>query len=247
MRKDKLGEFYDRFDPDERFRLVLEAAARGDEEEIERLRETCPRETYTASDIAYTDQISGSLKITMMLCQVLAPSLTEIRTLAAFREVLSHTFDHCINTVRLAYLRAHERGVSCAWKAAGKKGDPPIRLRKEEAQEEDDPVMEAELGDLHVVTGHLREAIAGFLLNELEGQERRAVSEALTIWEAFTTFCNEQLHLEPETLLQAWFKPMLHEIEELENLPEPPEVDVKELQNCAAAFKQAWREMETLP
>ncbi len=108
-------------------------------------------------------------------------------------------------------------------------------------------MMEAELGDLHVITGHLSEAIAGFLQNQLEGQERRAVSEALTIWEAFTTFCNEQLQLEPETLLQAWFKPMVPEIEELENLPEPPEVDVKKLQKYEAAFKQAWREMETLP
>ena len=247
MRKDKLGEFYDRFDPDERFRLVLEAAARKDEEDIERLRDTCPRAEYTANDIAYSDRISGSLKMTMMLCQLLAPSLTELRTLAAFREVLSYAFDHCINTARLAYIRGHERGVSRTWKAAGKKGDPPIRLRKEEAQEEDDPVMEAELGDLHLITGHLRKAIAGFLLNELEGQERRTVSEVLTIWEAFTTFCNEQLQLEPETLLQAWFEPMLHEIEELENLPEPPEVDVKELQEYEAAFKQAWREMETLP
>ena len=114
---------------------------------------------------------------------------------------------------------------------------------KEAAQEEDNPVMEAELGDLHVITGYLREA----LLNELEGQERRSVIEVLTIWEAFTTFCNEQLQLEPESLVQAWFEPMVPKIEELENLPEPPEVDVKELQEYEAAFKQAWREIERLP
>ena len=243
MRKDKLGEFYDRFDPDERFRLVLEAAARGDEEEIERLRDACPRMKYSAIDIAYSDRISGSLKMTMLICQLLAPSLTKIRTLAAFRKVLSYAFDHCINTARLAYVRGHDGGASRAWKAAGKKGDPPKSLWKEAAQEEDDPVMEAELGDLLVITGYLRED----LQHELEGQERRAVSEALTIWEAFTTFCNEQLQLEPETLLQAWFEPMVPEIEELENLPEPPEVDVKKLQKYEAGFKQAWREMERLP
>jgi hypothetical protein len=39
MRKDKLGKLYDRFDPDERFRLVLEAAARGDKEDMEWLRD----------------------------------------------------------------------------------------------------------------------------------------------------------------------------------------------------------------
>ena len=107
--------------------------------------------------------------------------------------------------------------------------------------------MEAELGDLHAITGHLREAIAVFLLKELEGQERRTASEALTVWEAFATFCNEQLQLEPESLVQAWFEPMMPKIEELENLPEPPEVDVKKLQKYEAGFKQAWREMETLP
>ena len=89
MRKDKLGKLYDRLDPDERFRLGLKAAARGDKEDMERLRDTCPRMKYSAIDIAYSDRISGSLKITMMLCQLLAPSLTELRMLAAFREVLS--------------------------------------------------------------------------------------------------------------------------------------------------------------
>lgn len=246
MRNDKLGKLYDRFDPDERLRLVLEAAARGDEKDIKRLRDTCPLETYRAIDIAFSDRISGSLKMAMMLCQLLAPSLTELRTLAAFREVLSYAFDHCINKVRLAYVIGHETGASGAWKAAGKKGDPPIGLWKGTAQK-DNAAMEAEQGDLHVITGHLREAIAGFLLNELEARERRTVSEALTIWEAFTTFCNEQLQLEPETLVQAWVEPILHEIEELENLPEPPEVDVKKLQYYEAAFKQAWREMERLP
>jgi hypothetical protein len=247
MRNDKLGKFYDRFDPDERLRLVLKAAARGDEEDIERLRDTCPRETYTANDIAFSGRIRGSWKMTMMLCQLLTPSLTKLRTLAAFREALSHTFDHCINEARLAYLKGHEMGVSRGWEAAGKKGDPPpIRLWKEDAQEKN-PVMRAELADLHVIADHLREAIAGFLLNELEELERRTVSEALSIWEAFTTFCNEQLQLEPETLVQAWFEPMLHEIEELENLSDPPTPDAKELQKYEEAFKQAWKNMARLP
>src|SRR3712207_4104299 len=112
MRNDKLGKLYDGFDPDERFRLVLEAAARGDEEDIERLGDTCPRVTYSANDIAFSSRVSGSLKMTMMLCQLLTPSLTKLRTLAALRKVLSYAFDHCINEARLAYVIGHERGVS---------------------------------------------------------------------------------------------------------------------------------------
>jgi hypothetical protein len=232
MRKDKLGKLYDRLDPDERFRLDLKAAARGDEEDMKRLRDTCPRETYTANDTAFTNRISGSLNITMMLFELLAPSLTKLRTLTAFREALPYTFDNCINEARLAYLRGHERGASRAWETAGKNGNPPIRLWKE-----------AELEDLHTIEGHFREKLVFSLLDEVEERERRTVRVALTVWEAFANVCNEHLQLEPETLLGAWCKPLLPEIEELETLPDPPEVALKILQEYEEAFKQVWEDM----
>ena len=42
MKKDRLGKLYDRFDSEERFRLTLEALARGDEQEAKRCREAAP-------------------------------------------------------------------------------------------------------------------------------------------------------------------------------------------------------------
>ena len=232
MRKDKLGELYDRLDPDERFRLGLKAAARGDEEDMKRLRDTCPRETYTANDTAFTNRISGSQKMTMKLFQLLTLSLTKLRTLTAFREALPYTFDNCINEARLAYLRGHERGASRAWEAAGKNGNPPIRLWKK-----------AELEDLHTIEDHFREKLVFSLLDEVEERERRTARVALTVWEAFANVCNEHLQLEPETLLGAWYKPLLPEIEELESLPDPPEVDPKILQEYEEAFRQVWEDM----
>jgi hypothetical protein len=257
MRKDKLGKLYDRLDPDERFRLGLKAAARGDEEDMKRLRDTCPRETYTANDTDFTDRISGSQAMTMRLFELLAPRLTKIRTLATFREALPYTFNHCINEARLAYLRGHERGASRAWEAAGKNGNPPIRLWKKAAQK-DNALMEAELADLHTIEGHFREEIAAFLLDELEARKRLTASVALTVWRAFAKVCNEHLQLEPETLLGAWCKPLLFEIEELETLQDPPEVDLKIrqkygkalvdlkiLQKYEEVFKQVWEDMRS--
>ena len=232
MRKDKLGKLYDRLDPDERFRLGLKAAARGDKEDMKRLRDTCPRETYTANDTAFTDRISGSQAMTMRLFELLAPRLTKLRTLTAFREALPYTFDNCINEARLAYLRGHERGASRAWEAAGKNGNPPIRLWKK-----------AKLEDLHTIEGHFREKLVFSLLDEVEERERRTARVALTVWEAFAKVCNEHLQLEPETLLGAWYKPLLPEIEELETLPDPPEVDPKILQEYEEAFKQVWEDV----
>ena len=133
-------------------------------------------------------------------------------------------------------------GVRRAWEAAGKNGDPPTRLWKEEAQEEN-PVMKAELGDLHAITDHLRETIADISLGQLEELERRTASEALAVWKAFANFCNEQLQLEPETLVKAWFEPMLPEIEQLVNLPEAPEVDPEEVEYFETELKRVWSEL----
>ena len=81
------------------------------------------------------------------------------------------------------------------------------------------------------------------LLDEVEERERRTVRVALTVWEAFAKVCNEHLQLEPETLLGAWCNPLLPEIEELETLQDPPEVDLKILQEYEEAFKQVWEDM----
>jgi hypothetical protein len=48
--KKGLGLLNDRLTPEERFRLVVLAMARGDEEESERLTATCPRRDHIMKD-----------------------------------------------------------------------------------------------------------------------------------------------------------------------------------------------------
>lgn len=48
-----LTRLYDRLTPDERMRAVVEALARKDEQELDRLNGTCPRKTYVCDDWAY--------------------------------------------------------------------------------------------------------------------------------------------------------------------------------------------------
>ena len=54
MKHNGLGKLYDRLTPEERFRLDVEAMARGDEEESELLNRTCQRETYTMNHRGFT-------------------------------------------------------------------------------------------------------------------------------------------------------------------------------------------------
>ena len=50
MKHKGLDKLYGRLTPEERFKLDMEAMARGDEEESRRLVETCPRRSYVMND-----------------------------------------------------------------------------------------------------------------------------------------------------------------------------------------------------
>jgi hypothetical protein len=70
--------------------------------------------------------------------------------------------------------------------------------------------------------------------------ERHNARNALTVWGAFANFCNEELLVEPEKLLKAWFELILPEIEKLKDIPDPPEADPEGLKEYETALRQAW-------
>jgi hypothetical protein len=115
-------------------------------------------------------------------------------------------------------------------------GDPPGWRGQEE------PEMVRELESLRRITGHLDETTGGFL-SHLAELERELIKEVLTIWQAFANWCNEECGLEPEKLIKVWFAPMLPEIEKVNNLPNPPDVDPEKLSEYKEAFKELWSEV----
>ena len=88
MKKDGLKKLYDRLSPEERFKLFIEAIARGDEEEGRNLEKSCPRVVYEMNAMAYEDLVGASEKITVMACLDLTPRLIKLRMLAVFSGVL---------------------------------------------------------------------------------------------------------------------------------------------------------------
>ena len=89
MKKDGLAKFYDRLTPEERFKLFIEAIARGDETECRNLVKSCPRVVYEMNDMAYEDLVRASEKITTLVCLDLAPRLIKLRMFAGFSGVLA--------------------------------------------------------------------------------------------------------------------------------------------------------------
>jgi hypothetical protein len=73
-----------------------------------------------------------------------------------------------------------------------------------------------------------------------EELERRIAGRALTIWEAFDSFCGEELLLEPEKLVKIWLDPILPRLERLKNLRDQLEVDPEVLKEYKAKLKRSW-------
>jgi hypothetical protein len=236
MKKKGLGNLYDRFTPEERFRLYIEAVSRGDEAEVERLLESCRRKIYSLRELAFSGRCKDSNTITMGVCLELAPHLAKLEMIEAFREILPLIFNICLDEADFAFFDGHKAGSKRAWEAAGKTGEPPGWEEGDE-EEEEDPVLEE---DLERISSRLQAVREGFV-GQLAELERQFSTEALTIWEAFASFCNEELLVEPEKLVKAWLEPMLAEIEKLKNHQDPPEVDKGRLKEYEATLRRGWK------
>src|SRR5215208_5668136 len=83
-----LASMYDRLTSETRFRLVIDALAREDEREAERLSNTCPREAYRINAPAFTKRLRASQLIVSCICLELTEALGMLRTIEAYREVV---------------------------------------------------------------------------------------------------------------------------------------------------------------
>jgi len=243
MRKDRLDKLYDRFTPEERFRLTLEALAREDEQEAERLSKRCPRRTYTMNDAAYEDKMRAGLQITMAICLDLAPRLAKLRMIEAFRVIQPYVRTVSQNEADRAYFDGHLAGSRHAWRVAGMQGAPPgwkdWEEEEEPGEEAFDPAIE---GDLDKISVRMEETTT-FVSGLLDRLGREFVVEVRAIWEAFAGFCEEELGFAPETLLKAYFEPMLEQVEELKALmsdPDTPGPDPEALAEYRETVSKLW-------
>jgi hypothetical protein len=240
MRRKGVGKLYDRLTPEERFRLDVEAMARGDEEESRRLTETCPRRSYVMNDVGFAGRWDAARRLIMVALMDLGPRIAKLRMVAAFRTVLPYSGTLMQKEADLAYFDGHRSGSHHAWRAAGMEDElPGFQADEEEAGNNADPVMDADLERIEARVKESSEVIPR-LLDKLE---RDLAEEPVAMWEAFSVFCNEEVGIEPEKLLKAIFEPVLENVRFLEELadrlglqPEPTTVE-----EYRAALAEGWR------
>ena len=233
-KKNALGKLYDRLTPSERFRLDVEAHARGDEAESRRLVDSCPIRNYNMTDWAFSGRWQTTTEIVLAVCVELSQYMSRLNMIDAIRETLPYVHIVYHNEMDSAYLSGHEAGSRYACKRAGMEGDPPGWAPLGEDGESTD----AE--DFEATDERLEEA--DIMLELLTRLEEKTTQEAWTLFEAFSSFCREELEVEPEKVTKALFEPIVARFEDLKARREKFDTQADEgvASEYAAALSEAW-------
>jgi hypothetical protein len=232
MRKDSLRKFYDRLTPEERFRLYIEAIARGGEEEWRNLEKSCPRLVYEMNDRAYEDRVRASEEITVLVCLDLASRLAKLKMLMAFSDVILGLQSCCLYEVHMAYLRGYVAGIKWNQRSVNPGDDLP---------DVESPKIER---DLRKITTDLAKGWGPFT-DLLETLQQDVLKDIRGMWEAFSGFSRTELGIEPEKLLKSWLEPMWPEIEELVGISDYPVVNEERVEEYALVLRRFWRKLTT--
>jgi hypothetical protein len=216
------GALYDNFKPQERLVLVLEALARGDEDEADRVRYSCPRKTYTAPDVAFDDRFSMALDFSMVACMDLRALTCQIRLLQfVVADVLHFGTMHHIDA-QLAFVdgaRCAERQSQSPYfapKTGASQDQPELGPAEQDPEEQCDEEATSCFGEefarrMEAVENraeHTTELIVGVLART--GQD--LAGELVNVWTAFSDFCTTRLGMTAERMLAACGYPAREEL-----------------------------------
>jgi hypothetical protein len=188
---------YDQLGPAERATLTLEAKARGDQADADRLMASCPKVVYRAGDDRYYDRLE-------LAFDKMAGASIALQHLAGKLQVLHMVMDalepllmpHRINAT-LAFLN----GLRYA------QGKPEIAIQALHGEVNPDPRSAPIDPQLVQHLEHIErqaDKATGCVRQELAETAEAVAQDLLDSWEAFSRFCGQRLGVTPQTLYAAW-------------------------------------------
>jgi hypothetical protein len=238
VKQNGLGKLYDRLTPEERFKLDVEAMARGDEEESRRLTDTCPRRPYTMREVAFSGRWHGALELMLITLLDLRQRMDKVQMIDAFRESLPYLDVLWQNDTHQAYFDGHISGSRHSWRMASKSGEPPGWEEDEEAERNADLATEGDLEKIDERGAHAFD----FITNALDKLEREFTEEAFAQWSAFVGFCADELGLEAIKLVKAIMPEAVEYVQGLEERAARLEIEADEesVEEYRAIIGEAW-------
>src|SRR5436305_41128 len=195
---DALARNYRVLTPPERFSLMVEALARDDQTEADRLEDTCPKLNYSHNDAEFRDRLQRSYTIALLMCVNLQKLLAVIRCSGVFVDC-HREFAHPPTLVATcAFLFGRQYGM---WECGAVEQVQIPDLERLKAEVKERPDLKEQLKEL-------KDIAAESVLRVAEAvRESIGVGlgvEALSQWEGFGRFCRQHLGVEPLTLLRAY-------------------------------------------
>ena len=216
MKSDGLAKLYDQLTLEERFRLRVQALARGDRADCDRLDRVCPGVDYSA----YCARLEASDVLTLCAMAELLPKLAKLQMVAAFRPLVAYLEGAAGDAAWMGYLD----GYAAGWKAAGKRGEPP---------EVSDDELTAAAGRAYRLGARFSEALDG-LASDLAGVAR-APRDALA------AFAEDVLGLTVDDLTGAWAQPALETLAKHREALDAAETDAEGVALLGDVLRLAWR------
>ena len=195
-----LTRFYGEFTGEERFRLVLEAKARGDSVEEDRLIESCPAFSVTMNDPAFVRRWLAAEELVKALVADTSRFIGWMQALDFLRSPVTELLDDV-----LALERAYDRHDGDVLDSDAEDDFLPDDRRGAEI----DPGPSGDEGEADETTERAYPLLA------MQAAHNVAAGMVAARWEAFTTCCREDLGVEAETLLRAMWPEIWHQMEAL--------------------------------
>jgi hypothetical protein len=217
MAADPLASHYAVLTASERLRLVLEAMARRDGTQAGQLKDTCPRRTYSAPDVAFAERYALALDAATVACAEMQGLYGSLRALDwAIRTVASCSALHDLNA-EIAFLE----GVVAA---VGEQAGP--------TDEEVAPALFA--------VAERSQASAAAIVALLTRGARDTARELSVVWAAFGRFARSRLCVTGEALLAAGGLPAGDQIKQMITTYAPAPPDPARVAEYEALLAERW-------
>lgn len=190
-----LTKLYNKLTHTERFRLTLDALARDDEVEAERLAGTCPHGVYKMKDTDFTGLLEGSLKVILVFNCLWSEAyygyIIADQSLKYHLESLQGVIKHYVT------------GANQNWNESNNR-KPPFDIEGREPTEK-------EINEIALM-GAL-EKIPNSILDHFYW----TVGHVKGVYEGFYEFCS-QINIQPEILVTSWYAPLMDQLKTIEAL-----------------------------
>jgi hypothetical protein len=219
----------------ERFALMIEAMARGDEAECDRLEDSCPQKVYRCDDADFRDCMRRAYHIAATVVLNMREGLVRIRMAKAFRDTAHLFAGEIAKFATAAYLCGRVNGRAEVGLASAGPHDSDA-VAKELAASGGFDQQKAEIIE-----------VAEDVLQRLADTLYEAVAESdapdvLAQWEGFGRFCREALGTEPLTVVRAYGLQREDPAAEVRGAYPDAAIEEAEKARWAAARAQSWNE-----